>query len=219
MGGSSGSVIGVAHQCSWLETCQDPGVDAAVWISVVAASVTVASLPFSVRAANSARLSVGEARRRTELQERVHRDSAQPYVWADLQGDDAQGQLLRLIVTNEGPSIATAVHVTFEPPLQTTGDSTQLDQVQERLRIGLSSLAPGRRLQWTVDMAHRVLQQGLPLVYTVSITGEGPFGPMEPLTYVVDLNDLRGAADSPSGSLHRVAERLKELTKVISDKQ
>jgi hypothetical protein len=93
-------------------------VDAAVWISVVAASVTVVSLPFSVRAANSARLSVGEAHRQTELQERVHRDSAQPYVWADLQGDDAQGQLLRLIVTNEGPSIATAVHVTFEPPLQ-----------------------------------------------------------------------------------------------------
>ena len=92
-----------------LETCQDPGVDAAVWISVVAASVTVVSLPFSVRAANSARLSVREARRQTELQERVHRDSAQPYVWADLQGDDAQGQLLRLIVTNEGPSIATAV--------------------------------------------------------------------------------------------------------------
>src|SRR5664280_2941490 len=145
---------GLAPQCPWGETCHDPGVDAAVWISVVAASVTVASLPFTVRAANSARLSVREARRQTELQERVHRDSAQPYVWADLQGDDAQGHLLRLIVTNEGPSIATAVHVTFEPPLQTAGDSTQLDQVQERLRIGLSSLAPGRRLQWTVDMAH-----------------------------------------------------------------
>jgi len=40
------------------ETCHDLGVDAAVWISVVAASVTVASLPFTVRAANSARLSV-----------------------------------------------------------------------------------------------------------------------------------------------------------------
>jgi len=42
---------------------------------------------------------------------------------------------------------------------------------------------------------------------------------MEPLTYVVDLNELRGAADSPSGSLHRIAERLKELTEVIADKQ
>jgi hypothetical protein len=185
----------------------------------VAAAVTVVSLPFTVRAANSARLSVREARRQTELQERVHRDSAQPYVWADLQGDDAQGQLLRLIVANEGPSFATAVHVTFEPPLQAAGDSTHLDQVQERLRGGLSSLAPGRRLQWTVDIAHQIFSQGLPLVYTVSITGEGPFGPMERLTYVVDLNDLRDSADSPSGSLHRIAERLKELTNVIAEKE
>ena len=122
-------------------------------------------------------------------------------------------------MANEGPSVATDVHVTFEPPLQGTGDSTYLDQVQERLRSGLGSLAPGRRLQWTVDVAHRVFSEGLPLVYAVSITGEGPVGPMERLTYVVDLNDLRNAADSPSGSLHRVAERLKELTEVIADKE
>lgn len=103
-------------------------------------------------------------------------------------------------MANEGPSVATDVHVTFEPPLQGTGDSTYLDQVQERLRSGLGSLAPGRRLQWTVDVAHRVFSEGLPLVYAVSITGEGPVGTMERLTYVVDLNDLRNAADSPSGS-------------------
>jgi len=42
---------------------------------------------------------------------------------------------------------------------------------------------------------------------------------MEPLTYVVDLNDLLDTADSPSGPLHRVAERLKELTEVIADKK
>ena len=190
-------------------------MDSTVWISVVAASVTVVSLPFTVRAANSARLSVREARRQTELQEQIHRDSAQPYVWADLQGDDAQGHLLRLIVANEGPSLATSVRVTFEPPLQTAGDPTELDQVQELLRHGLSSLAPGRRLQWTIDVAHRVFSQGLPLVYTVSITGEGPFGSIEPLTYIVDLNDLRNSADSPSGSLHRIAERLRELTDVV----
>jgi hypothetical protein len=209
----------MAHQFPWGETCHDPRVDAAIWISVVAASVTVASLPFTVRAANSARLSVREARRQTELQERVHRDSAQPYVWADLQGDDAQGQVLRLIVANEGPSLAMDVRVSFEPSLQSSGDSSELDEVQDRLRSGLSSLAPGRRLQWKVDMAHRLFDQGLPRVYTVSITGEGPFGSMEPLTYVVDLNDLLDTADSPSGSLHRVAERLKELTEVIADKK
>jgi hypothetical protein len=193
-------------------------MDASAWIAIAGAAVTIIvaaiTLPFTARGANSAQRQAEYSGQQTDLQRRLRRDAAQPYVWADLQGDDAQGFLINLVVCNEGPTVATDVRVTFDPPLESTLDNNSFDQAQEKLKGGLSSLAPGRRMQWIIGTGPDILNRD-ESKYTVSITGNGPFGKLSPLSYVIDLSDLRFTASAPYGSLHRVAERIKDLTKVV----
>jgi hypothetical protein len=41
--------------------------------------------------------------------------------------------------------------------------------------------------------------------YRVRIEAEGPFGAIEPLEYVISVDDLDGSRAAPPGSLHTVA--------------
>jgi len=55
-----------------------------------------------------------------------------------------------------------------------------------------------------------------PQAYTFTIAADGPFGPVPPLSYVVDMSDWRGMLDRPAGSIHELTKAVRDLTKTIS---
>lgn len=147
-------------------------MDASATSAWVAAGIALAALPFNVSASRS-------ARRQTELQSQIHRDSAQPYVWADIRGDEVTGQLVKLIVCNEGPTVATDVKVHFTPPLVSVGLPNDFEAIQGKLGSGFPSLPPGRRLIWNLAFGMKLFDESVnvPLRYHVAITGRGPLRP------------------------------------------
>lgn len=180
---------------------------AAALAAIAAAGVALVSLPFTIRAANAAKA-------QTRLQRELAEAAAQPYVWADVQPDTKQGTVLRIVVGNEGPTIATNIRVAFSPPLATPAKYPGATEVaQQVLAKGIKSLAPGRRIEWSAGVGYEVLAGDGPIRHTVTVTADGPHGPLAPLTFDLDLADWRGALDSPDGSLHLVRKSIDDLGK------
>lgn len=195
-------------------------LDASAWIALGAALVALAALPYTRWSARSASRSADTAQERTELQRKIHQDSAQPYVWASIVGDRAQGTLLKLVVRNEGRTVATKIKVIFDPrpvPSARATDAALWDSILDRLEEGLSSLPPGHRLEWVFDTGPNFFEGDGGTTTQVTVTCDGPFGPCTPHAYVVDLEDIKQSLDVPDGSLHRVREQLKDMTKVLKD--
>jgi hypothetical protein len=68
---------------------------------------------------------------------------------------------------------------------------------------------------WPLGQAFNVIKDQGPQAHTFTITAEGPFGAVPPLTYVVDLADWRGLLDRPRGNLHQLTLAVKDLTKTV----
>ena len=118
------------------------------------------------RAERAAARAARAAEEQSEIQRQIRIDAAQPYVWADLQPDDAQGSLIRLVVGNSGPTIATNVRIEVDPPLQAVEDMEERAEAALRaLGAGLQSLAPGRVHAWSLGMAWDLIRDDGP-VYT-----------------------------------------------------
>jgi len=196
------------------------GIDASAWVSLVAAAIAVIAVVVATWQARSAKSQADSARRQadaavhqTELQERIHRDSNQPYVWADFRLDLTQGSLLHLVVRNEGPTVAEDVRIVFDPPLQGSGVSRSLDSLHVQLAGGRRSMAPGREMKWAFAVGHRLFDESseVPHQYWVTITGRGPHGDLPPLTYPLGLDELREVAAPRFGSLEDIAQAIKKL--------
>lgn len=148
----------------------------------------------------------------TKIQRQLRVDAAQPYVWVDIRGSESQGQMFELILGNSGPTIARNVRVTIDPPLP-IGEKYEGSReiAQRRLAEGISNLAPGRRVAWSIGMGWDILKnENLP-VHTVTVHADGPFGPVPTLEYFIDLNALRETRDDPPGSLHFVRRAIDTL--------
>jgi len=191
----------------------DPNVIAAVVAAIAAVAASVAafiSLPFTRRAADA-------AHDQTRLQTELAREQAQPYVWADIQPDMKQGTVLQVVLGNAGPTVASNIRVTIDPPLpEAENYSGRAEVVQRRLASGIRSLAPGRRLEWFLGTGPALLGDDVPHLHTIRVTADGPHGPIAPLEFEVDLSDWREARDAPDGSLHLVRGAVKDLTKELS---
>jgi hypothetical protein len=194
-------------------------MDASAWIAVIAAVIALLSGTFTAVSAKATMNQAAEARQQTELQRKIHEDSAQPYVWADIAPDTAQGALLKLTLCNEGPTVATNIHVKFDPPLVDVFEREKVIKIQESIEAGISYLAPGRRVQWFLDVGYKFFEQDPSPTVTISVTCDGPYGPCHLNSYLVNIDYVRFSHDNPDGSLHRVAERIKELTKVVKGRQ
>jgi hypothetical protein len=187
------------------------------WVALGAAVIALAALPFTWRSARAAERQVRAAEAQTQLQQQLRVDAAQPYVWVDIRPDQAVGTILNLVVGNSGPTTATHVHIKVDPPLPMVAQRQErAEAAQARLADGLSSLPPGRIMNWPLGQGFNLIKEEGPQRYTFAVTADGPFGPMPLTTYVVDLADWRGVVDRPAGSLHEVALAVKDLTKQIS---
>jgi hypothetical protein len=202
-----------------------PQVNASAWVSAVSALIALVALAMTLWQARSAKAQADAAKRQaaaatrqTELQEQIYRDSHQPYVWADFRPDPVTRQMIRLVIRNEGPTVATDVGVVFDPPLESPDAEVRFgERACGVLASGLPSMPPGKEMSWNFGRGFVVLADGnKTLRYKVTITGQGPFGDMPTLEYLLDLEDLRGVAAAHGGSLQQIAKSVDELRNSIN---
>jgi hypothetical protein len=187
-------------------------MDANAWIAIAAAAIGLGALYYTERAANASRSQATTSKEQTALQRQLRIDAAQPYVWVDLRPDEEHGGLLLLVVGNSGPTVATQVKVTFEPALDLpTTQTFKAAEARQLLARGIASLPPGREMRWNLGVVHQLISDGYAIGYTATVQAVGPFGPIPPLTYTINLDDLRHTLAVPDGTLHGVADAIRKL--------
>lgn len=199
-------------------------------ISIIALVVSVFSLPFTAWAARATarqaktareqtqiqRDQVEIAREQTQLQRALALEATQPYVWADIQPDVQQGTVLNLVVGNSGPTVATDVRITFDRPLPAPATRVaSIQRIQETLANGLTSLAPGRVIRWSLGSSHDLMAEDASQFRSLRVEANGPHGPLPTLELGVDINEWRQSRDAPDGSLHHVRGAVEDLTKAV----
>jgi hypothetical protein len=183
------------------------------WVALGAA-VSILSLLVACLSLIYVRRAAKASREQTKQQKQAAKDAAQPMLWVDIRGDDGQGQALVLLLGNSGPSIARNVKVLFDPAPPATLD---IKPVLEILKQGIASLAPGRTMHWALGAPHNAVDWDAHKAYRVRIEAEGPFGAIEPLEYVISVDDPDGSRAAPPGNLHTVAAELHEMTKATKE--
>ena len=183
------------------------------WVALGAA-VSILSLLVAGFSLIYVRRSAKASREQTKQQKQAAKDAAQPMLWVDIRGDDGQGKALLLLLGNSGPSIARNVKVIFDPAPPATPD---IKPILEILKQGITSVPPGRTMQWTLGAAQNTSDWDGPKACRVRIEAEGPFGAIEPLEYVISVDDLDGSRAAPPGNLHAVAAELREMTKATKE--
>lgn len=125
-------------------------------MAIFAAVVALVALFFTGMSAISANT-------QTKIQRQLRIDAAQPYVWADIRPDESVGVILNVVVGNSGPTVATNVRVTVDPPLPRIDQfNERIDRVEHRLAEGLKSLAPGRQLRWPLGQGFALVNKDGP---------------------------------------------------------
>jgi len=192
-------------------------------IAGVAVLVTVVALIYANRSAVAAERSVKAAERaaaaaeaQTEIQRQIQIAAAQPYIWVDIREDDSQGVLLDLLIGNSGPSVATNIRARIVPPLPTHRQLEEGARAQQQLAgEGLSSLPPGATIRWHLGPGFDLIQSEGQQRHEITITADGPFGPVPQLTYVLDLANLRGQPVRPQGNLHLLTKAVERIANNI----
>jgi hypothetical protein len=183
------------------------------WVALGAA-VSILSLLVAGFSLIYVRRSAKASREQARQLKQAATDAAQPMVWVDVRGDDGQGQALVLLLGNSGPSIARNVKVVLDPAPPATLD---IKPVLEILKQGIASLAPGRTMQWALGAAQSTSDWEAHKAYRVRVEAEEPFGAIEPLEYVISVDDLHGSPAAPPGNLNAVAVELHEMTKATKE--
>ncbi|MGO4383868.1 hypothetical protein [Specibacter sp. RAF43] len=176
-------------------------------ITGLAVAVAIGALFYTARSANA-------AKKQTEIQSQMNKAAAEPYIWADLRPDEAQGGLLLLIVGNSGPTVATNVRVNFSPELRMASKDSS-EHATEVLRRGLPSLAPGRVWKWSMGVAWQTVEEGQEPAYDITIEADGPFGPLDKLEYTIGLQEIRHTLAVPAGSLHTISTAVGKLNDTL----
>lgn len=115
--------------------------------------------------------------------------------------------------------MATNVRVKIEPPLPTEHEGIYLDAMHQRLAEGLSSLAPGRTLHWTLGPSPDLVNRSGSLAHRVRIACDGPYGEVPVSDYVIDMADFRESVARHDGTLVDVAKEIAALTKKLPDQR
>jgi hypothetical protein len=168
--------------------------------------------------ANETRRTAVATRKSVESAERRAQQARQPSIWADVRIDRDQGTLLHLHVGNSGPTYARLVRVEVTPPLPVDGHSADLTAVVfGRLASGLQYLAPGSELSWSLGRSFKLLEKDVSQIHHVRISGAGPYGPLEPVEYELDLADFRESQDRPEGNLHHVCNAIEKIAERLPE--
>jgi hypothetical protein len=185
-------------------------MDEAAWIAAVSAAIALGA-----GAATWWQATI--AKRQTTLQELVRKDSLRPYVWVDYRLDPVSAWLVDLVIRNEGPTVATNIRVTFDPPVKRSAQmnsSTPLNELPA-FSEGITSMPPGREMRWSLGSHVELYEQGALGRHKVTIRYDGPFGPEDPLEYHLDYADANAMAIRDSGNLKKLTGELRKTTKAV----
>lgn len=180
--------------------------------AVVAAVATAVSGRF-------VRQQVRETKRQTDLQQAIAEGSSSPYVWVDVRLQFSNGWNLEFVIGNSGPTVATNVRVAIDPSLPTNHEGAYIDVMHEYLREGLSSLAPGRTLHWTLGPSADLVNKLGSLAHRVRVSCDRPHGAVPVAEYTLDMADFRESVARRDGSLVDVAREIAALTKKLPDQR
>ncbi|WP_327125453.1 hypothetical protein [Streptomyces sp. NBC_01727] len=180
-------------------------------IAALAVIISLAALAY-------ARLQAVYSRQQLKLAERIRREASEPYVVADIQPRAGGSGLLVFTVENIGPTVARDVELSVTPPLK-GGERTDWDEkIAQVVGRKIPHLPPHRRLEWFFTFGPRFMANpDLPRLYTVTVKSHGPAGPVEPLTYIIDLDVIQAMAldrDTVVAKLDAIAENTKALKKL-----
>ncbi|MFJ7230114.1 hypothetical protein ACIQVF_11275 [Streptomyces tendae] len=179
---------------------------------VVAAQQQVVAAQQQVSAANQ---QIDVARQQLAAAERAQREATEPYVVVDIRARVPGSQLLWFVVENIGPTLARDVRIAVTPPLATSRGEEATAKLNAAASRVIPVIPPGRMFGYTMDVGSGFFADPqLPRVYTVTVDAKGPRGPVETLTYVIDLNVLADSAlnaDSIEWSTKRIADELKRM--------
>ena len=186
----------------------------AAWVAALGAIAAAVAAIFALK---PAQLAAKAAEEQTRVQRELMYQSAQPYVWADIQPDDQQGTMLHLVLGNAGPTVARNVRVFVDPPFpQLSGRVGGSTAAQRRLREGILSLAPGRIIRWSLGIASDLMKdEEDTTVYRVRVMADGPYGEIEPVETEIRLSDWRESLDAPGGSLHHIRKSIEKLVTAV----
>ncbi|WP_327038278.1 hypothetical protein [Micromonospora maris] len=155
------------------------------------------------------------AQQQPTLAEQVRKDQAQPYVFADLRPDEQHPVKVMLVIQNTGATVAKNVRVRFDPPLSSVAMPEFSEEMEEVLNGQIATLPPGRAVKWLFDIGFQLLNSAeAPRRYTVTVNADGPFGPVEELSYVINLNEVR-RSDSATPAVKKIADELEKTRKAL----
>lgn len=201
-------------------------MDTSNWIAAVAVAIalagTLTGYRFSKLSWQAADRAARAAESQVRLQEDLNKAAAQPYVWADVRLNQYDGATLDLVVGNAGPTVALDVQITIDPPLPISLNepgASLTRRATERLSDGIQALAPGKTLHWPIGRKGTIIDKDVSQPHTFTVRATGPYGPTEPVVYVLDLADTREQAVHPDGSFHELTEAVDRLTKETKARQ
>ncbi|WP_157383064.1 hypothetical protein [Nonomuraea coxensis] len=191
-----------------------------VWFARRQASAAIDQSADAQRAADAAKDQAVSARDQAEiaakqltLDRTAFTESQQPYVVVDIRASDFISEALVLIVENVGPTVARNVRIRFNPPVQTSMDGDDGEKLADALIFtqGIPHLPPGRRIEALFDIGWQFFKKDLPRKYTVTVEADGPYGTVEPLTYLIDLEIYRKLRHLTIRTRHQQVQEIEKL--------
>lgn len=151
--------------------------------------------------------------------EQARRDQLAPHVVVDIRPRTPGSVMLGMFVSNVGATTAHDVRIEVDPALRSSYGARFEKGLSLAVSRTISTLPPGRVLMWNMDTGFGLAQRAdLPREYRFTVHASGPFGPMEPVTSVVDLEVLLSTdlnAETMEGLLTKAATSIDGLAAAI----
>ncbi|MFG2019533.1 hypothetical protein [Actinomadura geliboluensis] len=202
------------------------GISTAVAIVAAAYAASQAhsaadSASSAVRSADAANEQVAVSRDQLALAKQIQREQNEPYVVVDIQPASWATEVLLLVIENIGPTVARNVKFSVDPPFETSYESRREAPLREAniLTKGIPTLPPGRRIEILFDVGFELFKTDLPKVYEVTVEASGPFGPVEPMRYIIDLEILLGYSLLGRKTVHQGVKELEKLRKAFEERR
>jgi hypothetical protein len=139
-----------------------------------------------------------------------------PFVVVDFDLDESKGYLIFFEVANMGTSLARAVQIEIDPPLESAID-IEMNKLK-MLNEGIATLAPGKKLRTFFDMSFRrnEAEKDYPMnhVATVRYTDEKGKREFEE-TSNLDLDQYMHMHTVTKRGLHDIYEQLEKIRRVM----
>ncbi len=127
--------------------------------------------------------------------------------------------MLGLFVANLGATTACDVRIEVNSPLRSSYGSRFEERLAQAVSRTISTLPPGRVLMWNMDTGFGLVQRtDLPREYRFTVHASGLFGPLEPVTSVIDLEVLLSTdlnKETMEGLLEKAATSIDGLASAI----